>query len=120
MRKTSKIIIVTIIAASILLGLGYAAIQNITLNISGTAAADPNQANFKVRFTGTPEVSDSSYVTARISNDDWYQVGIRERDKVESLEKEIKKLKKQIANLTTLICTHIGEEQMKNFNEKHG
>ena len=69
MRKTSKIIIVTIIAASILLGLGYAAIQNITLNISGTAAADPNQANFKVRFTGTPLVSDSSYVTARISND---------------------------------------------------
>ena len=59
-------------------------------------------------------------ITARISNDDWYQVGIRERDKVESLEKEIKKLKKQIANLTTLICTHIGEEQMKNFNEKHG
>lgn len=59
-------------------------------------------------------------ITARISNDDWYQVDIRERDKVESLEKEIKKLKKQIANLTTLICTHIGEEQMKNFNEKHG
>ena len=69
MTKTSKIILVTVIAASILLGLGYAAIQNITLNISGTAAADPNQANFKVRFTGTPLVSDSSYVTARISND---------------------------------------------------
>lgn len=63
--------------------------------------------------------SDNS-ITARISNDDWYQVGIRESDKVESLEKEIKKLKRQIANLTTLICTHIGEEQMKNFNEKYG
>ena len=59
-------------------------------------------------------------ITARISNDDWYQVGIRDSDKVESLEKEIKKLKRQIANLTTLICTHIGEEQMKNFNEKNG
>ena len=59
-------------------------------------------------------------ITARISNDDWYQVGLSGNDKVESLEKEIKKLKKQIANLTTLICTHIGEEQMKNFNEKYG
>ena len=59
-------------------------------------------------------------ITARISNDDWYQVGIRDSDKVESLEKEIKKLKRQVANLTTLICTHIGEEQMKIFNEKHG
>ena len=73
-----------------------------------------NWGNFGVLTT-----TDNS-ITARISNDDWYQVGIRERDKVESLEKEIKKLKKQIANLTTLICTHIGEEQMKNFNEKHG
>ena len=73
-----------------------------------------NWGNFGVLTT-----TDNS-ITARISNDDWYQVGIRDSDKVESLEKEIKKLKKQIANLTTLICTHIGEEQMKNFNEKHG
>ena len=68
---------------------------------------------------GVLTTTDNS-ITARISNDDWYQVGIRDSDKVESLEKEIKKLKRQIANLTTLICTHIGEEQMKNFNEKHG
>lgn len=73
-----------------------------------------NWGNFGVLTT-----TDNS-ITARISNDDWYQVGIRDSDKVESLEKEIKKLKRQIANLTTLICTHIGEEQMKNFNEKNG
>jgi hypothetical protein len=73
-----------------------------------------NWGNFGVLTT-----TDNS-ITARISNDDWYRVGIRESDKVESLEKEIKKLKRQIANLTTLICTHIGEEQMKNFNEKNG
>ena len=68
---------------------------------------------------GVLTTSDNS-ITARISNDDWYQVGLSGNDKVESLEKEIKKLKRQIANLTTLICTHIGEEQMKNFNEKNG
>lgn len=37
----------------------------------------------------------------------------------EELKKEIKKLKRQIANLTTLICTHIGQEQMKEFYEKN-
>ena len=68
MSKTSKIILVTIIATCILLGLGYAAIQNITLNVIGTVAADPNQANFKVGFVGTPEVSDGTYVSAGITN----------------------------------------------------
>ena len=68
MSKTSKIILVTIIATCILLGLGYAAIQNITLNVIGTVAADPNQANFKVGFVGTPKVSDSTYVSAGITN----------------------------------------------------
>ena len=82
--------------------------------------------NDEIVYYGNPYSSWGSFgtlngnITARISNDDWYQVGLSGNDKVESLEKEIKKLKRQIANLTTLICTHIGEEQMKNFNEKYG
>ena len=69
MKKTNKIIITTVIVAVLLLGIGYAAIQNITLNIEGTATADPSQSNFKVMFTGTPKVSDSTYVTAGITDD---------------------------------------------------
>lgn len=71
MTKTSKIIIVTIIATSILLGLGYAAIQNITLNITGTAAANPNQSNFSVHFVNdpVPTVSNSTFATAAITDD---------------------------------------------------
>lgn len=69
MTKTSKIITVAVIVAMLLLGIGYAAIQNITLNIAGTAAADPSQENFKVMFSGTPTVSDSTYVTAGITDD---------------------------------------------------
>ena len=69
MRKTSKIIVTVVIIAIILLGIGYAAIQNITLTIAGTAAADPSQANFKVMFSGTPTVSDETYVAAAITDD---------------------------------------------------
>ena len=69
MRKTSKIILITIIATSILLGLGYAAIQNITLNITGTATGVINQDNFKVRFTSVTNVSDAVNVTASVSSD---------------------------------------------------
>ena len=53
----------------LVLGVGYAAIQNITLNIEGTATANPSQSNFKVMFTGTPKVSDNTYVTAGITDD---------------------------------------------------
>ena len=69
MSKTSKIILVTIIATCILLGLGYAAITNITLNIAGTASATVDSGNFKVRFTDNIVVSDSAYVTATRTGD---------------------------------------------------
>ncbi|MBR3614953.1 MAG: hypothetical protein IKL55_07245 [Clostridia bacterium] len=69
MKKTNKIILASAIVAVLLLGIGYAAIQNITLNINGTAAADPSQSNFKVMFSGTPTVSDDTYVTAAITDD---------------------------------------------------
>ena len=69
MSNTSKILLVTIIATSILLGLGYAAITNITLNIAGTASATADSGNFKVRFVGTPEVSDPVAASAKITAD---------------------------------------------------
>ena len=69
MRRTSKIILTVIILSMLLLGIGYAAIQNVTLNIVGTVSADPSQSNFKVMFVGTPVVSDEAYVTAAITDD---------------------------------------------------
>lgn len=68
MKKTNKIIMLVVLIAIMLLGIGYAAIQNITLNIGGTANADPSQANFSVKFTGTPVVSDTSKVEATITD----------------------------------------------------
>lgn len=69
MSRTNKVVLLAVVIAILLIGVGYAAIQNVTLNISGTAAADPTQSNFKVMFTGTPEVSNSTYAIATIVND---------------------------------------------------
>lgn len=63
MNKTKKIIIGVVIIAILLIGIGYAAISNITLNIGGSAKANPSDANFSVRLTGTPTVSDQTKVT---------------------------------------------------------
>lgn len=68
MKKTTKMTIVAIIVAMLLLGIGYAAIQNITLTISGTATADPSQSAYKVVFSGTSDVSDELLVKAAITD----------------------------------------------------
>ena len=72
MKKTSKIIISVLLLVVLLIGIGYAAIQNITLNITGTAKADPNQSNFKVMFSGEPTIMvkpTNAQVTAVITDD---------------------------------------------------
>ena len=63
MSKTKKIIVAIIIIAILLIGIGYAALSNITLNISGNASAIANQANFIVEFTGTPTTEITKVVT---------------------------------------------------------
>lgn len=52
MSKQKKITLGVILLAVLLMGVGYAAITNVTLTIGGTAKATADQENFKVYFTG--------------------------------------------------------------------
>ena len=52
MKKQKRLIVGVIIIAILLMGIGYAALANTTLTISGTAEATASQENFKVYFTG--------------------------------------------------------------------
>lgn len=69
MKKRNTYVGLVLLVAVLMLGIGYAAISNITLNIGGTAKAVISDENFKVKFTGTPEVSDADLISASISND---------------------------------------------------
>lgn len=51
MTGTSKIILTIVLAAVLIIGIGYAAINSITLQITGQLAAAPSDANFTVKFT---------------------------------------------------------------------
>lgn len=39
--------------------------------------------------------------------------------KIEQLEKDNKELRKRLSNLATLVCTHIGKEQMEKFYKEN-
>ncbi len=54
MKNKSLVVGAVIVAAVVILGVAYAAISNITLTINGSAAATPADANFTVKFSGTP------------------------------------------------------------------
>ena len=69
MKKRNTYVGLFLLAAILMLGIGYAAISNITLNISGKAKATVSDSNFKVKFTGTPTVSDEDIITAEIESD---------------------------------------------------
>lgn len=69
--KNKKVFIgVFLVLAVLTLGIGYAAISDITLNINGTASAKPSNDNFKVLFTDDEiTVSDAAKVTATKTDD---------------------------------------------------
>lgn len=69
MRKRNTYVGLILLVAVLMLGIGYAAITNITLNINGSANAIVSDENFKVKFTGTPTVSDETIVEATITDD---------------------------------------------------
>ena len=67
MNKQKKVILGIVLLIVLVMGIGYAAITNVELSITGRATATANQENFKVYFTGENTVksnNDSSVETA--------------------------------------------------------
>lgn len=64
MNKSKKIILAVILIAVLAMAIGYAALSNVTLTITGTASAKADDANFKVWFTGATPVTSGEGVTA--------------------------------------------------------
>ena len=56
-RKKKGLVIVLLLIAVLVLGVGYAAITDVTLHITGQAAATSDDENFDVNFVGTPTFS---------------------------------------------------------------
>lgn len=64
--------VLAILVAVLILGIGYAALFNVSLNVKGSASANSGDYNFAVRFSGSPTVkknNSSSNVSASITGD---------------------------------------------------
>lgn len=67
--KKKTIIWVTLLLVVVVLGIGYAAISTIGLNINATGQATPSDANFTVEFSGSPTTGGQGSTTAEITSD---------------------------------------------------
>ena len=68
MRKANnKIIGGIVLLAIVLVAVGYAAIGNVGLNITGSAKGESKQDNFLVEFIGTPTTGGDGTTTATIN-----------------------------------------------------
>lgn len=68
MNKQKRIILAVILVAVVLMGIGYAALTSVTLNVTGKATASASQDNFQVYFTGAnTTTSTADNVTATVA-----------------------------------------------------
>mgnify|MGYP003306990615 CR=1 FL=1 len=80
MRNKKRIIIAIILIAILMLGIGYAAISNTTLTISGNAISQPDPENFKVHFvsgSATTSPDDTDIITASVTGDTTATIAVK-------------------------------------------
>lgn len=66
MKNKKSLLSFGLLALILILGVGYAVVSNVGLEISGSASV--KSANLKVSFNGTTSVSDDTKVTAEATN----------------------------------------------------
>jgi len=73
MKQSRTFLILALVVAVLALGIAYAAITSVTLNVNGNVLASAEQGNFKVSFikdgTGAPSFNGKGTATLAITND---------------------------------------------------
>lgn len=119
MRSNVKIVVLSLVLAALVIGVGYAAITTVNLTVSGTASATANQSNFKVEFFGTPTVSNSDNLSATINASDKTQAtinvsGLSAKGDTVTATYTVKNLSADLsAELSASVASNTNEEYFK-------
>lgn len=57
MKTPKTFALLSVVVAVLVLGIAYAAIQNVTLTVDGTATVSPDQGNFSIKFANPSQVT---------------------------------------------------------------
>ena len=67
MKNPKVFLLLSVVVATLVLGIAYAAIQNVTLTVSGTTTVTADQANFQIKFTGNPTYAVTGHGAAKLN-----------------------------------------------------
>jgi len=69
MKQQRTFLLLSVIVAVLVLGVAYAAITSVTLNINGNVLASAEQGNFKVAFATNPTFDGTGTATVKVTSD---------------------------------------------------
>lgn len=69
MRQRKILLLLGVVVAILMMSVGYAAIQQVNITVTGNAVVSPDQGNFKVAFVGTPTYSGKGTAILAITGD---------------------------------------------------
>ena len=122
MRKDKKkkgLVIVLLLIAVLVLGVGYAAISNVTLHITGQATGVSDDENFDVNFIGTPSFSKTgASAGATVTHDATIQVGgLKKVDDYVTATYDIKNVSPE--DITALLSASISNSNETYFDVEY-
>jgi len=69
MKTPKTFLLLSVVVAVLILGIAYAAIQDVTLTVNGTATASPDQDNFTVKFANPSEITGDGSGSLTVDSD---------------------------------------------------
>jgi len=69
MKQQRTFLLLSVIVAVLVLGVAYAAITSVTLNVNGNVLASAEQGNFKVKFVDDPTFDGTGTAIVKVTSD---------------------------------------------------
>ena len=114
MKNKKTVIALTVLLAVLALGIGYATITNITLNITGSTAATASDANFSVKFVDSGAEITGSNATGEVTSDNEATItvsGLTTKDDIATITYPVKNYSADLgASLTATVTENSNDD----------
>ena len=115
MKKQKTISFLLLVLTVLLMGIVYAAISNVTFNVSGNVVATGSQSNFKVAIDNMPTISGEGKTKVEILDDTTATIDVSELTKIEDTSIVTFNISNSSADLNAVLTTSVSNSNTEFF-----